>query len=321
MDEEFENKKENTKEDNNRIQERLKETIHTNVVNKINNFIDDYKTKHPSYTRNEVLLIIANYCGVEISSAQKWAQQSGRIPELPNLVALSTMFGCSIDEFLKGFVLTENDKEELKNLGFSEEAAIELIKNCSEEKMQERIDESIYEKMRLQEQTSNKISVYDNQPEIPTLFEHSSAFPKIKYSNLLNTLINENSINKLIINLNDYREQINEYLNEAYPKLNREQKIAELKKDIELDKARKFTMEQGKPKEQSRNIETAEQLYKKLINFLSEKSAKSTESTESKITEKTTANLEKFNNFDEKFQKEGLKIFHKLLIDMLFPLQ
>lgn len=294
MDEEFENKKENTKEDNNRIQERLKETIHTNVVNKIDNYIDVYRTKNPNYTRDNVLLRIANYCGVALSSAQKWGQQSGRIPELPNLVALSTMFGCSIDEFLKGFVLTENDKEELKNLGFSEETAIELIKNYSEEKMQERIDKSISEKMGLQEQASNKISASDNQPEIPTLFEHSSVFPKIKYSNLLNTLINENSINKLVMNLDNYKKEIDNYINKNYPGLNMEEKIAKIKEDIGLNS--KFIKKQGKLKEQSRDIETTESIYKNLTKKLPD-------------------------NVTTKFEEESGKIFHKLLIDMLFPLQ
>ena len=294
MDEEFENKKENTKEDNNRIQERLKETIHTNVVNKIDNYIDVYRTKNPNYTRNDILLLIANHCGVALSSVQKWGQPSGRIPELINLVALSTLFDCSIDEFLKGFVLTENDKEELKDLGFSEEAAIELIKNYSEEKMQERIDKSISEKMGLQEQASNKLSISNNQPEIPTLFEHPTTLPKIKYSNLLNTLVNEDSISKLVINLDDYRKEIDNYINKKYPELNKEEKIAKFKEDIRLNS--KYIKKQGKLKEQSRDIETTESIYKNLTKKLPD-------------------------NVTTKFEEESSKIFHKLLIDMLFPLQ
>ena len=327
---------ESDKNENEKIQNRLKKQMNENTAEKINKYIEIYKNTNPTCNADDPIIELANKCGVSVETVKRWKQKKGRVPEQWNLIALTNTIGCSIDELFKGVSLTMKDKEDLKTLGFSEEAAIELIKNCSEEKMQERIDESIYEKMRLQEQTSNKISASDNQPEIPTLFEHSSAFPKIKYSNLLNTLINENLINKLIINLDDYRKQINGYINDAYPKLNREQKIAKLKKDIELDKARKFTMEQGKPKEHSRDIETAEQLYENLINFLSGESAKSTElakltelakstelteSTKLKIREKTTANLKKFNNFDEKFQKEVLKIFHKLLIDMLFPLQ
>ena len=124
---------ENEKEENRRIQQTLKEIMHNNIVLKIKTLI---KSIEEDDKNADAKLIIGNTCGAAKTTVSKWQEENGRNPELWTLLPLTNMLGCSIDELLRGFELTDKDISELEALGVSKESALKTVEYYSKEKIE-----------------------------------------------------------------------------------------------------------------------------------------------------------------------------------------
>lgn len=270
---------ENTSEDNKKIENKLKNVLHNNIVEKLDKYIKQYKELYPNCSTEEIQTEIANTCGVTLDTVKKWGQPSGRIPHYWNLLALSSVLDCSIDELFKGIVLTKGDKKDLTNLGFSEKAAINLIENFSNEKMKKRISENINEKMGLTDDTQSNIK---HTAKKSYLFDIKSSLPEIEYIDLLNFLIANGFINQFKSIVNEYRTEIAIYINDKYSNSNSKEKLLEFEQELTSNSLPALKKDY-------------ELIYKNLIK---------------KFSDKSTVTLEELD-------KKCIQLFHKIIIDII----
>lgn len=270
---------ENEKEENRKIQETLKEIMHNNMVLKIKTLIKSIEEKDKNA---DAKLIIGNTCGAAKTTVSKWQEENGRNPELWTLLPLTNMLGCSIDELLRGFELTDKDISELEALGVSEESALKTVEYYSKEKIEERASQTIIDKMGIAS-SKEKISSLQNLPKNKYLFGPEDIISEVKYSELLNYTIDEPIIdNSLHIFIDTLRRDIMSYLGKQYGKFDYEERLKKYKEEITIDKNRLDT----------------ETIYQNI---------------------KSTLNVEEVTKMEDKIKKEFEQFLHKAVVELLFP--
>lgn len=271
----------NDSEENKAIQERLKEIMHNNLVVRVKNLIEQIEANDSSLDGK---LIIGNICGATPESVAKWQEPKGRNPQLWTLLPLTNLLGCSIDELLRGFELTDKDIKELEELGLSKESAMQTIEYYSNEKIEDRANQNVVYKMGLEPNKYKKILNLKNVTQERYLFGGEDLIKKVKYSKLLNYTIENDIINHTFnIYIDEIRTNIRDYINKQYKGMEDKIKIKNYRNEIAVDKNRLDT----------------ETIYQNI---------------------KSSLNIKEITNIEEKLQKEVEHFIHKAVIDLLFPL-
>lgn len=272
---------ENNSEENKAIQERLKEIMHNNLVVRVKNLIEQIEANDSSLDGK---LIIGNICGATPESVAKWQEPKGRNPQLWTLLPLTNLLGCSIDELLRGFELTDKDIKELEELGLSKESAMQTIEYYSNEKIEDRANQNVVYKMGLEPNKYKKILNLKNVTQERYLFGGEDLIKKVKYSKLLNYTIENDIINHTFnIYIDKIRTNIRDYINKQYKGMEDKIKLKKYRNEIAVDKNRLDT----------------ETIYQNI---------------------KSSLNIKEITNIEEKLQKEVEHFIHKAVIDLLFPL-
>lgn len=271
----------NDSEENKAIQERLKEIMHNNLVVRVKNLIEQIEANDSSLDGK---LIIGNICGATPESVAKWQEPKGRNPQLWTLLPLTNLLGCSIDELLRGFELTDKDIKELEELGLSKESAMQTIEYYSNEKIEDRANQNVVYKMGLEPNKYKKILNLKNVTQERYLFGGEDLIKKVKYSKLLNYTIENDIINHTFnIYIDEIRTNIRDYINKQYKGMEDKIKLKNYRNEIAVDKNRLDT----------------ETIYQNI---------------------KSSLNIKEITNIEEKLQKEVEHFIHKAVIDLLFPL-